>query len=128
MREERAERLRVDFGLQVEPVGQGETSPAPPVGQSERDERGLLNVVAMTSTPSPDYLALLTAGADIALTAPQPKELLLSLAATASNRGRLTIHRAELVDAELLRMLAERAAGHVTLQFSHTDDSPHEGG
>jgi len=81
----------------------------------------------MTTNHSHDYLALLTAGADLALTAPQPKELLLSLAAAASSKGRLTIHRAELVDTDLLRTIAERAAGHVVFQFSHADDSGHDG-
>ena len=77
----------------------------------------------MTSSRSPDYLALLTAGADLALTAPQPEALLLDLAAAAaSGTHRLTIHRAELVESSALLKIAAAAAGQVTLQFSHDDD------
>ena len=80
----------------------------------------------MTLTNPTEYLALMKAGADVALTAPQPTELYLSLAAeAASSNRRLTIHRAELVAASVLRDIAERAAGHVTLQFSHVDDPSH---
>ena len=80
----------------------------------------------MTLTNPTDYLALMQAGADVALTAPQPTALYLSLAAeAASSNRRLTIHRAELVAASVLREVAERAAGHVTLQFSHIDDPGH---
>jgi len=82
----------------------------------------------MTSTRPSDYLALLTAGADIALTAPQPEELLLALAtAAASSSRRLTIHRAELIEVAVLRKIAESGTGNVTLQFSHDDDAPHAG-
>jgi hypothetical protein len=79
-----------------------------------------------TLTEPKDYLEIMSAGADIALTAPQPTKLYLSLASRAaqSNR-RLTIHRAELVDAEVLKEVATAAPGHVTFQFSHGDASPH---
>ena len=82
----------------------------------------------MIATHPSDYLSLLAAGADIALTAPQPEELLHALAAAAAESGRrLTIHRAELVDLALLRKITQSGAGSVTLQFSHADDAPRAG-
>ncbi len=77
----------------------------------------------MTFPKSNDYLALMTAGANLALTAPQLDELFFSLAeAAARSKRTLTIHRAELIDIASLREITERAPGHVTLQFSHGDD------